>query len=192
MKADSEQIRQFLSSHPRKEIDEPGLVRAGVLMLFFKKNGELHVLLTKRTADVEHHKSQVSFPGGSVDRGDADVIETALRETEEEIGLGRQQVEVLGLFDDVWTPSGFAITPVIGFAESLPALSPNAIEVEEILGVPVSFFLDPQNERTEKRERGGKMFDLYFYNYGGTEIWGATAGMLRSFLHSLKEFKSYH
>ncbi len=169
-------------------INQDDLTRAGVLMLLFQKNGEMHVLLTKRTSDVEHHKGQVSFPGGSVDTGDKDIIETALREAREEIGLNSGQAEILGLFDDVWTPSGFAITPVVGYLEKLPVLSPSREEVEEILEVPVSFFLDDRNVRVKTLERNGKKVEVYFYTYGKTEIWGATAAMLRSFLRSLSAF----
>lgn len=157
-------------------------------MLLFPKNGELHVLLTKRSSDVEHHKGQVSFPGGSVDGSDKDIIATALREAEEEVGLPPDRVDILGVFDDAWTPSGFAITPVVGYTGGFPALLPSKDEVEEILEIPVSFFLDSHNERVKKMRRRGKEVDVYFYKYGETEVWGATASLLRSFLRALHVF----
>ena len=155
-------------------------------MLLFPKDGELHVLLTKRTSDVEHHKGQISFPGGSADAMDHDIVDTALREAEEEIGLPRDGIDILGMFDDYWTPSGFRITPVLGYLSELPLLERNAVEVEEILEVPVSFFLNRGNERVKKLRRGNEEIDVYFYTHGHNEIWGATAAMLRSFLHSLQ------
>lgn len=188
MEMTAETIRAFLSAHPRNVVERSDLIRAGVLMLLFPRNGELHVLLTRRSSDVEHHKGQVSFPGGSVDSGDKDIIATALREAEEEVGLRPDRVEVLGMFDDVWTPSGFAITPVVGYTGGFPALSPSTDEVEEILEIPVSFFLDPRNERVKKMERRGKEMKVYFYTYGVTEVWGATASILRSFLRALNAF----
>ena len=182
------QIRDFLPVHNRIENTDRSLVRAGVLLLLYPRSEELHVLLTRRTSDVEHHKNQVSFPGGSVDERDADIVRTALRETQEEIGISPGHVEVLGLFNDVWTPSGFRITPVIGFLPALPPLNINGQEVEEILEVPVSFFVEPKNARVKTMTRKGLAVDVYFYQYGSNEIWGATAAMLRSFLTALHEY----
>jgi len=181
----AEQINAVLSSHDRREIRNPALRRAAVLILLFSKGEELHFLLTRRTQDVEHHKGQISFPGGSEDAGDHDIIETALRESEEEIGLPRTVVRVLGLFDDYETPSGFAITPVVGYVPELPQLKLNTIEVTETLEVPVALFASSANERVEQRQIRGKLHDVYFYRYGEHEIWGATAAMIRSFLQAL-------
>jgi len=151
-------------------------------MPLFEKQGALHVLLTERTHSVEHHKGQISFPGGARDSADASIIETALRETEEEIGLPREGVEVLGTWNDVWTPTGFVITPVVGFLSSVPLLKLNSHEVAHILEVPVALFLNPTKERIEQKVRDGKRFDIYHYDFGGTEIWGATAWITRSIL----------
>src|SRR3989304_10533856 len=98
MKATPGQIRNFLNSHTRIENSDNARIRAGVLLLLYPGSDGLHVLVTKRTSDVEHHKSQISFPGGSVDKTDADILQTALRETQEEIGIPPAQIEVLGLF----------------------------------------------------------------------------------------------
>lgn len=163
-------------------------MQAGVLLLLFPRNGELHILLTKRTSGVEHHKSQISFPGGSKDEVDTDIVATALREAEEEIGLPKNQVEVMGLFDDVWTPSGFRITPVIAYTPALPNLRVNAVEVDEIFEVPLSFFMNRENEKVKTVERSGEWIEVYFYRHGGHEIWGATAAVIRSFLLGLQSF----
>jgi 8-oxo-dGTP pyrophosphatase MutT (NUDIX family) len=181
-----EQIRKFLKGHQRRELQQSHLKKAAVLMLFYPKGDDLFVLLTKRTEDVEHHKGQISFPGGSRDECDVNLVATALRESEEEIGLPHDAVQVFGMFDEYETPSGFAITPVVAYAHSLPPLKHNAIEVAEILEVPVSLFLDELNERVEKRVRLGTILDVYFYRFGDYEVWGATAAILRAFLQSLR------
>ena len=178
-------IRQFLESFQRQECSSRGLISAGVLVPLFARNGELHVVLTQRTHEVEHYKGQVSFPGGVKNEQDTSIIETALRETEEEIGLPRNAMNVLGLLSDIKTPSGFCITPVVAFLLSVPSFSINTAEVSQIFDVPLSFFLNACNERVERHERSGKMMNVYFYRYGQYEIWGATAAMLRSFLHDL-------
>ena len=121
-----------------------------------------------------------------MDDDDSDLIGTALRESEEEVGLPKETPEILGMFDEYETPSGFAITPVVAYARDLPPLNHNAREVAEIIEVPLSVFLDPQNERVEQRERMGRLLDVYFYQFGRYEIWGATAAILRAFLHSVR------
>lgn len=188
MKVDPGLIRTFLAGRERSVLDPADLSHAAVLLLLFEKGGVSHVLLTKRTSDVEHHKGQISFPGGSVDEEDDGVVATALREAEEEIGLPASHVEVLGLFDDSWTPSGFRITPVIGYAASLPGLLLNPVEVEAVLEVPINFFLDGRNERKKEMTRNGKLAEVYFFTYGQYEIWGATAAILRSFLHDVDKY----
>ena len=185
MKITAEKIREVLSGFHRTELGKTDLKRAAVLMLFYPKGDELYVLLTKRTEDVEHHKGQISFPGGSCDVGDDHVVATALRESMEEIGLPATAFEVLGIFNEYETPSGFAITPVVAYAPSLPPLKCNVAEVAEILEVPVGLFLDKRYERVERRNRLGRVIDVYFYRFGNHEIWGATAAILRAFLHSL-------
>jgi 8-oxo-dGTP pyrophosphatase MutT (NUDIX family) len=180
-----ELIRSFFSSFHREEINNTALTRAGVLIPLFIKNGELSVVFTQRTEVVEHHKGQISFPGGTMDKVDSTIVDTALREAWEEVGVPVASVEVLGLLGDFCTPSGFCITPVVGFLPPDPMYMLNKIEVSEIFDVPISFFLDPRNERTEKRMRFDKMMNVYFYNYGTHEIWGATAEILRNFLQTL-------
>jgi 8-oxo-dGTP pyrophosphatase MutT (NUDIX family) len=182
-----EHIESFLREFQRTELKKPQLKKAAVLMLFYLKNGELHVLLTKRTEDVEHHKGQISFPGGSQDDVDRDLVVTALRESEEEIGLPRKDVSILGLFDEYETPSGFSITPVVASIAALPPLTPHAVEVAAILEVPLSLFVDERNERVEQRAPFGVPLDVYFYRFGEHEIWGATAAILRSFVLSLRK-----
>lgn len=180
-----EQLRLFFNGHRRAKLPDSGLTRAGVLVPIFEKNGEPHFLLTKRTEDVEHHKGQISFPGGAVDSGDRDIIATALRETAEEIGLGSDQIEVVGVFNDMTIPTGFVVTPVVGYIVSLPALKLSRAEVESVIEVPFSFFREPKNKKTVQMTRAGKLHDVYYFSFGPNEIWGATAFIIDSFLSGL-------
>ncbi len=172
-----------LSTHARQEYDRPGLRRAAVLVPLFLAEGRVHVLLTKRTETVEHHKGQVSLPGGSSDAGDADAVATALRETEEELGIPPHRIRVLGVLDDVPTfVSGFVVTPVVGIIPHPLDLHISADEISEIMIVPLDVFLDPEKVRMEERERNGERVRLYFYRHEGHEIWGATARILKGFV----------
>lgn len=159
-----------------------GAVRAAVLIPLIDDEGHLAVLLTKRTDRVEHHKGQVSFPGGVIDAVDDGVVAAALREAHEEIGLAASEVEILGELDDMEIPTGFVVTPVVGLLQGMPDLVLNVEEVEECFAVPVSFFLDPENEEHGTREWRGRMHSVYSYEYAGHRIWGATAAMLRGLL----------
>jgi 8-oxo-dGTP pyrophosphatase MutT (NUDIX family) len=184
-------IRQFLKAFQRLECDNEKLIPAGVLVPLFERNGELHVVLTQRTIEVEHHKGQISFPGGVMDESDGSILETALREAEEEIGLSKNSVEVLGVLSDFQTSSGFRITPIVAFLPSLPSLCLNTAEVTEVFDVPLSFFLNTQNERGERYDRSGMMAEVSIYRYKQYEIWGVTASILRSFLYDfMKWFES--
>ena len=183
-------IRQFLKTLQRKTIDSTDLISSAVLIVLFESTQELHVIFTQRTEEVEHHKGQVSFPGGAMSEPDTSILETALRETEEEIGLQKSSVEVLGFLSDFQTPSGFRITPVVAYLPKPPSFSINPTEVQEVFDAPLSFFLDSGHERVEHRERSGKILNIYYYNYGKYEIWGATAAILRSFLYDVMAYPS--
>lgn len=177
-----QRLDAFFLTYHRNEIPTDLLTRAAVLVPIFERSGEPHFLLTKRTEDVEHHKGQISFPGGTVDEVDGDITSTALRETEEEIGLCRDHIRVCGIISDIAIPTGFVVTPVVGFLDMLPSLTLNRQEVESVLEVPFSFFLEQNNKRIVKMLRGGTLRDIYFFNYGEHEIWGATAAIIESFL----------
>jgi 8-oxo-dGTP pyrophosphatase MutT (NUDIX family) len=185
MKSLEQQLRSFFEGYRRIELTDAGPIRAGVLVPIFEKNGEPHFVLTKRTEDVEHHKGQISFPGGTVDGTDHDIIATALRETEEEIGLTASHANVVGILSDISIPTGFIVTPVVAYLSVLPSLRLNKSEVECVIEVPFSFFRGAGNKRIEKMLRAGKMRDVYFFRYCEFEIWGATAFIIDSFLCDL-------
>jgi 8-oxo-dGTP pyrophosphatase MutT (NUDIX family) len=180
-----ESIKHFFQSFHRQAQDPSKLISAAVLILLFEKDCQLHVVLTKRTNTVQVHKGEISFPGGTKIGEDATLIATALREAEEEIGLSSKDVEVLGVYNDFITPSGFCITPVIAFLTSKKNFLINTSEVSEVFDVPLSFFYNNQHEQTKEHLFKGIKRPVYYYSYGEHEIWGATAAIVRSFVIDL-------
>lgn len=179
-------LREAIHSHTPRRLrpsDFPGYQHASVLIPIVPTGSELSFILTVRTEDVETHKGQISFPGGVAESADRDDIATALREAHEEIGLQPASVEVLGTMDEYPVPSGYTIAPVVGFLPAMPRLIPQAGEVAEVFTVPVGFFADAGNGRTEMRELGGKPVEVWYYQHGPHLIWGATAAMIRGLLH---------
>ena len=154
------------------------VTEAAVLVPLVNRPGDVRLLLTQRTAHLDDHAGQISFPGGRVEAGDASREETALRETEEEIGLPRAAVAVLGRLPNYEIPSGFRITPVVGWIEPPFTLKPDPFEVAEIFEAPLAHFLDAgRYQRREFRFRGRHRHYLAI-PFEGRYIWGATAGML--------------
>jgi 8-oxo-dGTP pyrophosphatase MutT (NUDIX family) len=140
---------------------------------------------TQRTHKVETHKGQISFPGGIQDDSDRDLLETALRETWEEIGLARQAIRVLGEFDEYLSITALVVTPFVAWLQTPPSLAPNPDEVDEILEVPFSVFRDARLLRVEKRVRQGVERKVYFYDFLGKEVWGLTGQIIRDLLQLL-------
>ncbi len=157
---------------------EPDLTPAAVLVGLVEHPGGLTVLFTRRTDHLLHHAGQISFPGGHTDPGDGTPEETALRETEEEIGLHRRHVETLGRLNQYVTRTGFSITPVVALIKPPFELAPDPDEVEEAFEVPLDFLLDPANHQRHSREIGGHIREFHAMPYEEYYIWGATAGML--------------
>jgi 8-oxo-dGTP pyrophosphatase MutT (NUDIX family) len=182
---DRETLRRRLEAlaadRPRRVIEDER-VPAAVLILFVYHGEEPHVVFTKRTEGVPHHKGQFAFPGGVVRTVDASRIETALREAQEEIGLEPAAVEVVGLLDDTPTnATAFVITPVVGLARSEPAFSPDGREIERVVEVPLRRLLDPAGFREEVWLRDGRPRPVAFFTVGEDVIWGATARILTNF-----------
>lgn len=158
--------------------EEGALTAAAVLMPIVVHASGLTVVFTKRTSHLKAHSGQVSFPGGRAEPHDPTPEFTALRETEEEIGLAMQRVEVLARLPDYLTRTGFRVTPVVGVVAPPLELTPDPREVEEVFEVPLAFLLDPRNHRRETREVQGRTVGYYVMDYAGRTIWGATAGMV--------------
>ncbi len=139
---------------------------------------ELTILLTQRSSDLKHHAGQISLPGGRLEPQDGDAKAAALRETEEEIGLERRFVEVIGYLPDHLVISGYRVTPVVGFVRPGFELRLDATEVVEAFEVPLAHLLDPANHSSRVRTSGTAQFDVYDIPWNGRNIWGATAGIL--------------
>jgi len=178
-----QRVRQALASRePRQAPLSLGTRRAAVLVPLVSAPDGGALLLTKRTDTVEQHKGQISFPGGGVKEGEA-LLDAALRETYEEIGVRPADVDVLGRLDDQETSvSGFLVTPFVGEIPYPSRLRLSPGEVGAILQVPLRVLLEPSNFRTEVRERGGRTDTLYFYAVGSEVVWGATARIIARFL----------
>lgn len=159
--------------------------RAAVLVCLFEGDqGEVRVILTKRSSTLSTHSGEVSFPGGKVEEGDADDIDTALREAKEEIGLDPSLVNVVTIFEPFVTKLGITVVPVVGILSDKSAFDPvlNAGEVEAIFDAPLEMFLKDENRRGEEREWMGDKYLLHHFYYAADnknyKIWALTAGIL--------------
>jgi len=154
------------------------LLPAAVLVPLVEKQDGFTVLLTRRTHHLKAHAGQISFPGGKVEPGDDDAVATALRETEEEVGVPRSHIEIAGRLDRYVTRTGYDITPVVGIVKQPCPVRPDPFEVDEIFEAPLDFLLDPTNRVKDSRQYQGQTRYFYAMPFGDYYIWGATAGML--------------
>lgn len=163
-------------------------VPASVLVPLVVREQGLSLLLTQRTAHLHDHAGQISFPGGRVDPEDADAIATALRETEEEVGLSRRHIEIIGSLPDYFTGTGFQVTPVVALVHPPFELAADEFEVAEIFEVPMPFLMDAANHQRRSAEFPGRPGRRTFYAmpFRHYFIWGATAAMLRNLYHFLR------
>lgn len=159
---------------------------AAVLVPLVERPRGTQVLFTQRTSHLHDHAGQICFPGGRVEPGDRDRADTALRETEEEIGLPRSAIEVLGALPDYEMQSGFRIAPVIGWIRPPYATQPDPFEVQDIFEVPLAHFLVPENYQRRRYVLEGLDRRYLAIPYGGRYIWGATAGMLYTLFQLLR------
>jgi len=179
--------RARLDGRPRRIVPPGPLVRAAVLVPIVDR-GEAHLVFAQRTERVGHHAGQISFPGGRIDPEDADDLAAALREAHEEVGLEPSRVEPLGLLDDTETfATQYVITPFVGVVRGPVVWQPDGEEIEKVIEVPVAALLDRGSFRVERWERDGVARDVYFYDYRGTTIWGATARILKQYLDVVAE-----
>lgn len=179
-------LRRVLAKRQSPPAEGTGLRRAAVLVPLTGGAAAPRVLLVRRSATLALHGGQIAFPGGTWEPTDADLLATALREAEEEIGLRRADVEVLGaLSDTVTATSRFCIRPFVAWVRPGTDLAPQPAEVEAILPVPLALLREPANFREEQWEREGRTFPVYFYRAGTEVIWGATARIVRELLELL-------
>jgi 8-oxo-dGTP pyrophosphatase MutT (NUDIX family) len=160
--------------------------QSAVLLLIYPRAHRDYLVFTRRTDTVEHHKGQISLPGGAQDPTDPDITYTALREAYEELGIEPDHVEVLGILPPVYARiSSFIINPVVGRLRpglDVPAFRPSEREVAEVIEVPLDALRADGAHRVEQRSHEGVTYNVHFYEYGPYEIWGATGRILSAFL----------
>lgn len=180
--------QNFFKNYKRKILNERGFHPAGVLVPFQNIHDEAYLLLTLRTDKVAQHKNQIAFPGGAFESNDKNILETALRETEEEIGIKSNEVEVWGLFDDYLTISFFKITPVVASVPYPYEFQLQENEIAEIFSVPFSIFLESKFFEEKVWEKNGHQYPVYYYYYKDYMIWGITAFIINSLVDKIFNF----
>lgn len=190
-----EKIRHRLSPPYRPQLsaeeiqnNQPKL--GGVLILLYEKGNEWHIVFTERKAYDGVHSGQMSLPGGKKDDSDKDLVHTALRETEEEIGVAASTIQVLGKLSELYIPpSNFLVYPSVGFSQGPIAFHPQQDEVERIVEIPAGFFLDEHNIDSQRRIQlyNGTTVVVPAYIYGQHVIWGATAIIMSEFVHLMQQ-----
>ena len=180
-------VKRLFTHSEKRRLDIQHLTPSAVLIPMFDKDGTVNVLFTKRTDRVQHHKRQISFPGGARDPQDESLEQTALRETEEEVGIKAMDVEVIAELDDMTTPTGFHVTPFVGIYPHPYVYAVNAQEINQLIEVPLEHLLSRQNYRKGFRQLGHKLYEIHYYDYEEHTIWGVTGYILYNFLERLLE-----
>ncbi len=184
-------IKKKLARHkPRRFLfsDQPGTPAAVLIPIFFK-NDQAHLLFTLRADHLEHHKSQISFPGGKKDSADASLLETALRESQEEVGLNPEHVEILGRTDEFLTNTFFLVTPYIGMFEYPYPFKVNSGEIERLIEVPLTALLDETAFSVKPWKKNGQTWQVHYYTYQQDVIWGVTGFLVSNFLSIVFDLK---
>jgi len=172
-----EPLRRALASRERRRLPLGTTTAAAVLVSLFEKDGEAHVWLVRRPTSMRSHAGQVAFPGGKSDPADDSPMTTALREADEELGIARSSVDVLGSLDDYLTITGFTISPCVGWLAPDVQVRPNPSEVERAFAVPLRSFLEPPSGVLPWRG----------WTVDGELVWGATAAIVRGFTSIVRE-----
>ncbi len=184
MEALFEELAERLRASPGRPLDLPGVAlrEAAVLVPLTLRGGTPTIIFTRRPEGLRRHGGQISFPGGVRDEGDVTPLHAALRELQEEVGIPPESVEVLGMLDEIPTITEFRVLPFVGRLAPGTVLTPDPGEIAEVLEIPLSALHDPSRQRVEKRFLFGAERDIYFFEYAGHTIWGATARILRNLL----------
>ena len=179
-----QEVRARLENHRRPDEAAPeGSRRAAVLVPLFVRDSALWILLTRRTDTLEHHRGQISFPGGAEEGDDESLLVTALRETREEIGVAEDAVVYLGALSPLATITDFYVAPFVGAIPHPYPFRPAESEIAELIEAPLAALMDPGV--LEKRLLPGRDEPTLFYHYGPHVIWGATARILKDLLEAL-------
>jgi 8-oxo-dGTP pyrophosphatase MutT (NUDIX family) len=175
-------LRARLHAFPQRTIPAESLRPAAVLIPLLVRDGEDCVLFTRRTEHLPHHAGEISFPGGARHAGDVDLVATALRETEEEIGIPAARIEVHGRLDDFWSIHGYHVVPFVGTIPHPFPYQVAAHEIDELIEAPLNHFRTPGVHHVEDWTHRGRVHPVDFYRFGEHVIWGLTAAILRQFL----------
>ncbi|MFH1647038.1 MAG: CoA pyrophosphatase [Chloroflexota bacterium] len=177
------ELKELLARRRKRRIDDAGRVPSAVLLPVFSSGGQFHLVFIKRSDTVKTHRGQISFPGGAREIADKTLLDTAFRESQEEIGLRTKDVEILGEMDDeVTTTSNYVVTPFVGMMPWPYDFVRNEREVDEILEFPIPALLDERCHQPDTEVLNGRLVDSWSYHCQGRLIWGATARILNKFL----------
>jgi 8-oxo-dGTP pyrophosphatase MutT (NUDIX family) len=178
-----EQLRERLTRKIPKRIESSNRTRAAVLIPFFDREGQTCIVFTKRTHHVATHQGEICFPGGVREDSDSDLLQTALRETEEELAIPAANIEILGSLDEIKTvASNFLVVPYVGYLRESITFLPNEWEVSEVLEIPFEHFANPDIFHEENRIIDDQVLPVYFYQWKSHIIWGVTGRILKSLL----------
>ncbi|MBZ5589213.1 MAG: CoA pyrophosphatase [Acidobacteriia bacterium] len=181
-----DEVERLLAARPvRRRPPDEELIASAVLVPLYVAAGSLWAVLTRRSDSLPNHGGQLAFPGGAVEEGDEDEVATALREAHEELGVDPSVVVVLGQLDDVRTPSGFMISPVVGALPAPLALRPSSEEVAEIVPVALAYLANPEAVETEELLVGRERITSPVFHYRGHRVWGATARIISDLVSRL-------
>lgn len=175
-------LRKRLQAFPQRTIPLETLRPAAILLPLLLRNGEEHVLFTRRTDHLPHHAGEISFPGGARHEDDRDLAATALRETEEEIGIPAARIEIHGRLDDFWSVHGYHVVPYVGTISAPFHYRVADFEIAELIEAPLAHFRASGVHHVEDWTHHGRVHPVDFYRYGDHVIWGLTAAILRQFL----------
>jgi 8-oxo-dGTP pyrophosphatase MutT (NUDIX family) len=188
-----EKIREALASRTRLIIKDSNYKESAVLIPIYEKDGKCYIVFTKRTDHLAHHKGQISFPGGGRHQEDSDLQVTALRESHEEIGLKKEDVEILGVLDDAVTETSYyRITPFVGLIPYPYKFTPDSFEVQEIFSFSIDDLMNKSRITVEDRVFGDKAVSIHTYEIGGRVIWGATAWILSKLFEIIRPLSGAH
>lgn len=186
-----EMAQQQMLAIPRVKVELPNseehAIPSAVLILLFKDNNQINFFLTERTEMVQHHKGQISLPGGTWEKGEH-LYETAIRETYEEIGIPESDIKIIAELTPLFVKiTGYMIHPFIGYVDYVPKLIPHPGEVNNDFSVPVADLLNPENTKTELWTIRGIPVDVPFFHFDIYKVWGATAMILSEFKKCLED-----